>query len=454
MTNDPRLFLAIDNCFASKRWTRPGQWIPMIKELGLRYVESSADTECDPLYMPGDYLRDWLRDVRAECARHGVVVANLYSGHGTYNTLGLAHTDARVRKHMADKWIKAYLAIARELGAGVGFYCHAFNQDVLQDAALYRREVESLYETLLDISQYNREIGGGNISVEQMYTPHQYPWTIESASDMICRAGVRVTLDAGHQTGQDRFLKPSPEQVEIACAPGGGYIWVGTEAAHKLQREAQAGRLSVPRAVNGILDDMSQNPQLFSKPEDSNLYAWLENLGCYSPILHLQQTNGRQSKHDSFSFFAGPDDKVHPEAVLEALARSYGQGRGAYAAAGAGNAGNAATEAGNAGNAATGAGNTGSAAVCAYNAGKSIDSGVSKQCDAGRSIDSGVSKCETIFLTLELFYSTSAYPAEIVSRLRESVAFWRAFIPEDGMRLSEALSRIRMHELRKGGRCP
>ena len=48
---DPKLSLAIDNRFASKRWTRPADWMQLIKDLGITLVEASADTECDPLYL-------------------------------------------------------------------------------------------------------------------------------------------------------------------------------------------------------------------------------------------------------------------------------------------------------------------------------------------------------------------------------------------------------------------
>jgi len=30
----PRIYLAIDNCFASKRWTTPAEWMDIAKEAG------------------------------------------------------------------------------------------------------------------------------------------------------------------------------------------------------------------------------------------------------------------------------------------------------------------------------------------------------------------------------------------------------------------------------------
>ena len=96
----PRIHLAIDNCFASKRWTEPREWLALASSMGLRNVEASADTEADPLYMGSEYMADWIGEVTRCEKDSGVKVVNLYSGHGTYTTLGLGHQDCRVRDRM------------------------------------------------------------------------------------------------------------------------------------------------------------------------------------------------------------------------------------------------------------------------------------------------------------------------------------------------------------------
>ena len=53
----PRIYLAIDNCFASKRWSTPADWMKVISDAGIYYVEASADNECDPLYSGTDFTR-------------------------------------------------------------------------------------------------------------------------------------------------------------------------------------------------------------------------------------------------------------------------------------------------------------------------------------------------------------------------------------------------------------
>jgi hypothetical protein len=48
-------------------------------------------------------------------------------------------------------------------------------------------------------------------------------------------------------------------------------------------------------------------------------------------------------------------------------------------------------------------------------------------------------RCEEIYLTLEIFSTTADLPTEIIERLAESVAYWRRYIPEDGLSIGELL---------------
>ena len=109
---DPKVYLGIDNCYAAKRWIRPAEWMRMIKGLGLRYIEASADTECDPLYMGADFTRRWIEDVRHWEKEMDMKVVNLYSGHGTYVTSGITHYDLQVAERFRNEWVKAQMDTA------------------------------------------------------------------------------------------------------------------------------------------------------------------------------------------------------------------------------------------------------------------------------------------------------------------------------------------------------
>ena len=219
MKIDPILNLGIDNCFASKHWTLPEQWCELIAGLGLQYIEASADTECDPLYMGLDYTEDWITRVRRACEKTGVQIANLYSGHGTYATLGLAHWDARVRARFRDSWMKRQAKTAASLGAGLGFFAHAFDESVLQSPDAYAAAMDELCRDLADIAGYAKSLELSSAGVEQMYAPHQPPWTIAGAKQMLRRiyaiggAPFYLTDDVGHMNGQQFFLRPTEESI-------------------------------------------------------------------------------------------------------------------------------------------------------------------------------------------------------------------------------------------------
>lgn len=168
----PKISLAIDNCFLSKRYTKPRDWMKIIKDLGIYQVEASADTELDPLYLGKEYCKRWVDEVLDCSAKEGVKVVNIYSGHGTYTTLGLSHYDREASIRMRDEWIKEQANNARKLNAGLGFFAHGFDYSCIQDSNSYNEIYELLITNLSDIARYSKEIGLKSVGVEQMYSPH------------------------------------------------------------------------------------------------------------------------------------------------------------------------------------------------------------------------------------------------------------------------------------------
>ena len=387
---DPKIYLGIDNCFASKRWVRPAEWMRVIKDLGLKYVEASADTECDPLYMGSEFTRDWIADVKAKTAETGVTVKNVYSGHGTYATCGLSHYDARVTQRFRDAWMKAQLDTARALNAGFGFFAHGFEELLLQNGADYAAKLNELYDTLADIASYAKKIGVDYVGLEQMYSPHQPPWTVSGTRTLLAEVYKRtgapfyITADLGHMNGQQFFARPDEAYVRTAIesAKKGARIprlWLGTDHAFDLYESAVAGSLDADEAVARILADVAQNPHLFADPSDWSIDHWVRTLGCYSPIMHLQQSDGKSSPHWPFSAEYNRKGVVEAKSVLQALYASYQQPQSADMPP----------------------------------------------------------MCGEVVLTLEPFIGTAGSTHDLLTELKQSVSYWRKWIPEDGMRLSE-----------------
>lgn len=394
---DPKIYLAIDNCFASKRWTRPADWTKLIKDLGINYIEASADNECDPLYMDSAYLQDWLRDVESACEKTGVKIANLYSGHGTYTLLGLASPDTRNQERIQNQWLKVMTRNAAQLEAGLGFYCHAFSEDILQNPAAYDAAEKGIYRRLAELSDYAYTLNVQFIAVEQMYSPHQPPWTRHGTRKLLeevnamSQSPFYVTLDSGHQCGQRKFVRLSETEMKesLSRARNAGKIeaglWLGPSGAYSLFRSAVASPKEAEyKYVERIEKEMTSYPYLFAEWEDGDTYRWLRELGCYSPVIHVHQTDGSSSSHSPFTDANNAQGIIRGEDVLQALAAAY----------------SAAPEAGM------------------------------------------PPQCKEIYLTLEIFPRTADLPVDIFKGLADSVDYWRRFIPKDGLTIQELVGAV------------
>lgn len=381
----PKVYLAIDNCFASKRWTSPEQWSQIISDMGVFCVEASADTELDPLYMGREYLADWPKAVRNAQAQYGTKVCNLYSGHGTYSTLGITHTDPRVRRNMLDNWFKPLIDTAAQLDAGVGFYAHCFTQEIIQDAKLYKEYVNILLDGLTELNLYAAKAGCKYLALEQMYSPNQIPFTMDGAKlilqEVTAQSGVPFyfTEDLGHH--HTKFIQPTAQDIANYIQSGKEQVWLGNSAAYEAYYAALAHNDSSPETCKQIIAFTQQSPQLFNNKEDSDCYTWLEKMGCYSPIIHLQQTDGTSSGHKTFTAENNRWGKIDAQKVLAALKKSYEQ---------------------------------------------PDDPNMPP-------------KCSEIYLTLELFSGTAQTHQEILTGYRESAQYWRDAIAVDGMTLDQLI---------------
>jgi sugar phosphate isomerase/epimerase len=385
----PKIYLAVDNCFASKRWTQPLEWLEIVKESGLNYVEASADNECDPLYTNSEYIKKWIKKIKKYSGKNGVKVVNLYSGHGTYSTIGLSHTDRTIREHMLNNWLKKMVDVSGMLGAGLGFFCHAFPDSVLQVPKVYRQAEEELYKNLAELAIY-KNTDSGCLSVEQMYTPHQIPWTIDGAEKLLKKVknisgkDFYITIDTGHQCGQQKFTRPNYEQIKewLRIYQNGGRIrnlWLGPKSAYDLFYSAADLAATEDSVMHGIEQEMNKYPYLFANYTDSDTYIWLERLACYSPIIHLQQTTGNASLHQPFTTECNERGIIVGNKVLKSILNSYKQ---------------------------------------------------EVQAEMP-------TKCSNIYLTLEIFSGTADINEDILYNLKESVKYWRQFVPEDGLPLDK-----------------
>lgn len=390
----PRVFLVLDNCFAIKRWVRPRDWMRVGREIGFTYMEASADNEIDALYSDERYMAEWAEEARAAQAETGIRIANFYSGYQTYRTVGLAHHDERMRRRLLDKWLKRMVDLADDLDAGLGFHIFAYTDEVLRDPSKQAEVTDLLIDQLEELADYARD--RAQVSIEQMYSPHQPPWTIAGTMDLLERiyqsrqAPAYVTIDLGHQIAQRDYVRPGPADLAraITQAEAGrstADVWLGPESAYALldgiagQELTDADRQSLARELE---EAAAAFPYLFAEERDGDVYAWIEDVGRYSPIIHLQQTDGVHSGHRAFTPETNKDGIIEPDKVLAAFAKSYA---------------------------------------------RPPDNGMPPPVD-------------NLYLSFEVFAATAETNRQVIEKLRHSYEYWRQYIPEDGMLLSDLVS--------------
>ncbi len=375
----PRIHLAIDNCFAIKRWVEPAEWMRIISGIGgIRCIQASTDNEIDPCHNTQAFRNDWVKEVKKYECELDLKVVSFYSGYATYRTVGIASMNAGKRRAMIDRYFKPVVDVAASLGAQVGNTLSAYSDTALQDPELFRKTTCNIESSLAQMSAYAAR-KGVPFGYEQMYTPTQGMWTIDGCIDCMrnvydrARHPMYVTIDTAHQAGQSMFLRPCCSEIEQMVKTGDTGVRRLPDAAKKAILEKRP-----PTQIEEMLDTYDY---WFAEPRDGDLFEWFRALGCYSPIVHLQQTDGSYSSHKPFTAKYNAGGIVKPKDVFSAIAKSYEQPET-----------------------------------------KGMPPRVSD-----------------IYLAFELFFGITESTENILSDIRESVEYWRGYLPQDGMTLDQLI---------------
>ncbi|MDR1506038.1 MAG: sugar phosphate isomerase/epimerase [Treponema sp.] len=394
--NSTRLYLACDNCFAIKRWIKPSQWIPLIKEIGFSSIEASTDNEMDPLFSTDAYMSDWVKEVLEQEQEHSMKVRSFFTGYQTYRTTGLAHPDQRVRQKIKDGWFIPLINHAKTLQADIGFSFHALQEEVLQDPEKYEAATRMFVKEYAELASIAAK-SGVKLCSEQMYAPYQPSWTVDGTFEFLAAvyaeggAPLYTTIDTGHMTGQRKFTWPDRERIlkALEILRRGERLrglWFGPLAAYeKLKEQAEKPSAGDDAFAAELIRFLKAYHYMFAPAEDSDPYKWLKNLGAYSSIIHMQQTDGISASHAPFTPETNVKGIINGKQLLESLAESFT---------------------------------------------KPERKGMPP-------------KADKIILAFEIFISNVQYPYDGIENLKETVNYWKQFVPRDGMTLAEALENCR-----------
>lgn len=256
------LKLGINLGFAINKYVEPEEWTRIVgKELKLRHVQFVADL-LNP-FLPKDYIEAQIKRIRDSTEKYGVSVDSVFTSAFT-RVNHLMHPDKEARKIWL-QWFKDLFKIAARIGAKTGgshfgILTFASYNDVDKREMLIEEGVKGWQE----LSFYAKELGFESLIFKPMSVPREMANTVEETIELMemvntnCGVPMRVCLDVGHA--------PHPDQ---------------------------------------------RDP-----------YPWIERLGAFSPIIHLQQTVLHKSHHWQFTDEYNKQGIIHPEKVLASLEKS------------------------------------------------------------------------------------------------------------------------------------
>jgi D-erythrulose 1-phosphate 3-epimerase len=258
-----RLRLGINTCFAVKRWPRPEDWGPIVRErLGLELVQHSLDLVDLQAFDAGVTVEtDALRNT---CRANGLELASTFTGLAAYSANLLLHPDASARQS-ARRWYESAIRFTGAVGGiATGGHVGAFSVADWADLQRRRERWEDLRAALAALAESARTAGLEYLLVENLASARE-PSTMAMIRELLApgnreQVAVRLCLDVGHM-----------------CVPG----------------------------TAGV---------------DGDPYAWLRALGPQAPIVQLQQSDADGDHHWPFTPEMNRRGRIDAGRTIDALA--------------------------------------------------------------------------------------------------------------------------------------
>jgi len=259
--------LGINACFAVKRWPEPEAWLKIVgEELDLREAQFSFDL-LDPRVEEPTRWRMCER-LNQAAAKYNVHIQTTFTGLAAYCFNLLLHPDLGMRVD-ALRWFEEAIAVTSMLGAdGTGGHIASLSMWDIQNKERTEQLTASLMDSLHHLAELAKLEGLKYLLWEPMPVPRERPCTIDQAKALYEKAN----RDA-----------PVP-------------IFYCIDWGHQCTYNA-TGR-------------------------DRDPYSWLRELAHLSPVMHVQQTDGKMDRHWPFTRQYNQQGIIQPQRALEAIEQS------------------------------------------------------------------------------------------------------------------------------------
>ncbi|MEA2651940.1 MAG: hypothetical protein QOI85_1661 [Chloroflexota bacterium] len=257
-----RLQLGINTCFAVKRWPRPDDWAPVVRDrLGLRLVQHSLDLV--DTAASAERLDSQAAEVRAAIAEHGLELHSTFTGLAAYSANLLLAPDA-IDRDAALAWYRRVITLTADVGGrATGGHIGCFSVPDWRDPDRRSELWSGLQRSLAELATNARKAGLEYLVVENLAVARE-PSTM---------AMIRELLDDGNAT-----------RVPIRlCLDLGHMVVPGTEGP------------------------------------DRDPYAWLRTLGRSAPVIQLQQSDEGGDHHWPFTERTSAIGRISADRVFDAL---------------------------------------------------------------------------------------------------------------------------------------
>lgn len=256
-----RLRLGINTCFAVKRWPRPEDWAPVVRDrLGLRLVQHSLDL----VDLTNPKRRDsQVLTLRKASADHGLELHSTFTGLAAYSANLLLAPDASDRE-AALAWYRSAIGFTAQVGGrATGGHVGCFSVADWRDPARRAELWSALRESLAQLASEAGAAGLEYLLVENLAVARE-PSTMAMIHELLDegaedRSPIRLCLDVGHM-----------------CVPG-------------------------------------------TSGPDRDPYAWLRELGSSAPLIQLQQSDAEGDHHWPFTKPHNAEGRISADRVIDAL---------------------------------------------------------------------------------------------------------------------------------------
>lgn len=258
----PSAVFGLNTCFAVKRWPEPEEWAPIALSMGIEHVQFSFDL-IDPILAGDDRLYHQTREV---CEKCGITITSAFTGLISYAQNSLGHPNRAMRERARD-WYMAAIDAAAALGAAsVGGHIGALSVRQFDDPEQRDQAVVGIVDSVRALAEHAATRNLGSLLWEVMPVAREYPSELDAAEELMAKlegttaVPVVLCLDMGH-----------------ACAVGAS--------------------------------ELGRDP-----------YVWLERLGAFTQVVHLQQTDGLGDRHWPFTAEFNQQGIVEPDRVVDLVA--------------------------------------------------------------------------------------------------------------------------------------